>query len=209
MKTQSGFMMLAALVMLFAGCGEDTKGPGQQLTPPSVNATKQQSPPTDFIAVDKEPTVIKKVEPVYPELAMKAGLEGKVWVKIWVDIDGSAKQVDILKSDSDVFNQACIDAARQFLFTPAYLKDKPVGVWVSVPFKFKLADKNRKSSPEEISFMQGYMAAKQDALLKMEEEAVSAEKNGVPDEKLKARIQVARQEVIALKDALKAMQGAK
>jgi len=209
MKSIITFSTTALLALFLAGCGENSKGPGQQLTPPSVNAAKAQSPPADFIAVDKEPTVIKKVEPDYPELAKKAGLEGKVWVKIWVDIDGNAKQVEILKSDSDVFNQACIDAAKQFLFTPAYLKDKPVGVWVSVPFKFKLADKNRKTSPEEISFMQGYMAAKQDALLKMEDEAASAEESGKPDEKLKARIQVARQELIALKDALKAMQGAK
>jgi periplasmic protein TonB len=99
------------------------------------------APPADFVAVEKEPVVVKKVEPKYPELAMRAGLEGKVWVKIWVDKEGKAKQVVVLKSDAEIFNEPAVEAAKQFVFTPAYMNNGPVAVWVSVPFKFKLADK--------------------------------------------------------------------
>jgi protein TonB len=99
------------------------------------------APPAEFVAVEKEPVVVKKVEPKYPELAMRAGLEGKVWVKIWVDKEGKAKQVVILKSDAEIFNEPAVEAAKQFVFTPAYMNNGPVSVWVSVPFKFKLADK--------------------------------------------------------------------
>ena len=99
------------------------------------------APPADFVAVEKEPVVVKKVEPKYPELAMRAGLEGKVWVKIWVDKEGKAKQVLVMKSDAEIFNEPAIEAAKQFVFTPAYMNNGPVSVWVSVPFKFRLADK--------------------------------------------------------------------
>jgi TonB family protein len=99
------------------------------------------APPADFVAVEKEPVVVKRVEPKYPELAMRAGLEGKVWVKIWVDKEGKSKQVVVLKSDAEIFNEPAIDAARQFVFTPAYMNNGPVSVWVSVPFKFILKDK--------------------------------------------------------------------
>ncbi len=99
------------------------------------------APPADFVAVEKEPVVVKRVEPKYPELAMRAGLEGKVWVKIWVDKEGNSKQVVVLKSDAEIFNEPAIDAARQFVFTPAYMNNGPVSVWVSVPFKFILKDK--------------------------------------------------------------------
>ncbi len=99
------------------------------------------APPADFVAVEKEPVVVKKVEPKYPELAMRAGLEGKVWVKIWVDKEGKAKQVVVLKSDAEIFNEPAVEAAKQFVFTPAYMNNGPVSVWVSVPFKFRLADK--------------------------------------------------------------------
>lgn len=97
--------------------------------------------PADFVAVEKEPVVVKKVEPKYPELAMRAGLEGKVWVKIWVDKEGRAKQVVVLKSDAEIFNEPAVEAAKQFVFTPAYMNNGPVSVWVSVPFKFILKDK--------------------------------------------------------------------
>jgi protein TonB len=102
---------------------------------------EDDAPPADFVPVEKEPVVIKKVEPKYPELAMRAGLEGKVWVKIWVDKEGKPHQVVVMKSDAEIFNEPAVSAAKQFLFTPAYMNNGPVAVWVSVPFKFKLADR--------------------------------------------------------------------
>jgi protein TonB len=101
----------------------------------------EDAPPADFVAVEKEPIPVKKVEPKYPELAMRAGLEGKVWVKIWVDKEGKAKQVVVLKSDAEIFNEPSVEAAKQWVFTPAYMNNGPVSVWVSVPFKFKLTEK--------------------------------------------------------------------
>jgi len=106
-----------------------------------IDIVIDEGPPADFVPVEKEPVVVKKVEPKYPELAMRAGLEGKVWVKIWVDKEGKPKQVVILKSDAEIFNEPAVEAAKQFIFTPAYMNNGPVSVWVSVPFKFKLADK--------------------------------------------------------------------
>lgn len=101
----------------------------------------EDAPPADFVPVEKEPQPVKKVEPKYPELAMRAGLEGKVWVKIWVDKEGKPKQVVILKSDAEIFNEPAVEAAKQWVFTPAYMNNGPVAVWVSIPFRFKLADR--------------------------------------------------------------------
>lgn len=117
------------------GLGE---GSGVQI---QQDITIDDGPPADFVPVEKEPEIVKKVEPKYPELAMRAGLEGKVWVKIWVDKEGKAKQVVVLKSDAEIFNEPAVEAAKQFVFTPAYMNNGPVSVWVSVPFKFKLADR--------------------------------------------------------------------
>jgi TonB family protein len=109
-------------------------------------------PPADFVDVDKEPVVITKKEPVYPALALKAGMEGRVWVKIWVDKSGLPHQAIILKSDQEIFNAPALDAAMQFRFTPASLKGNPVDVWVSVPFRFKLAEKKepQKAPPDTV-----------------------------------------------------------
>ena len=92
----------------------------------------------DFVPYDKEPQIVKKVEPAYPEAARRAGLEGKVIVKMWVGKDGRVGEVVVLKSDADIFNEPAIAAAKQFVFTPAYLNKEPVAVWVSYPFRFSL-----------------------------------------------------------------------
>jgi protein TonB len=95
-------------------------------------------PPPDFVPYEKEPTIVKSVIPKYPDLALRAGLEGNVFVKLWVDKEGKVRKVVILKSDAEIFNEAAIEAAKQFVFTPAVMQKGPVSVWVSFPFRFRL-----------------------------------------------------------------------
>jgi len=99
---------------------------------------EDDGPPPDFVPVEKQPEIVKEVRPKYPDLATRAGLEGTVWVKIWVDKEGRPKKAVVQKSDADIFNQPAVDAAMEWLFTPAMMKNGPVSVWVSIPFKFKL-----------------------------------------------------------------------
>lgn len=107
----------------------------------AADARQQEKAPADSVFVDVQPTIKKKAEPVYPKLAMAAGIEGKVYVRLWVDTDGKVHDIKVIKSDNDVLNQATIDAARQFEFVPATVGGKPVSMWVTVPFKFKIAGK--------------------------------------------------------------------
>lgn len=99
---------------------------------------EDEGPPPDFVPVEKQPVPVKQVTPVYPELAQRAQMEGTVWVKIWVDKEGKPKKAVVIKSDAEIFNQAAIDAAMQWVFTPAIMNNGPVAVWVAIPFKFKL-----------------------------------------------------------------------
>jgi periplasmic protein TonB len=116
--------------------GKDTAG--FQLIPKHYDGTGSND--SDFVPYDVEPQIIKKVEPKYPESARRSGLEGKVIVKMWVDRKGKVGQVAVLKSDAEIFNAPAMDAAKEFVFTPAYISNKPVGVWVSYPFRFKLPE---------------------------------------------------------------------
>jgi len=94
--------------------------------------------PPDFVPVEQQPVPVKQVNPVYPEIARRAGVEGTVWVKILVDKEGKAKKAVKMKSDNEIFDQAAIDAALQWVFTPAMMNNGPVAVWAAVPFRFKL-----------------------------------------------------------------------
>ncbi len=97
-----------------------------------------------FIPVEKQPQVVKRIIPKYPDMAVRAGLEGTVWVKILVDKDGLPKKAVVIKSTAELFNDAAVEAAMGFVFTPAVMNNGPVKVWVSIPFKFTL--KNASTS---------------------------------------------------------------
>jgi len=100
----------------------------------------EEAPPP-FLAVGEMPRIVKRIAPVYPELALKAGLEGTVLVKLWVDREGKPREVSVVKSDAEIFNDAALAAAKKLLFAPAYMNSGPVPVWVTIPFKFRLADR--------------------------------------------------------------------
>lgn len=107
-------------------------------TPGAAFNPEVESAPPDFRAVEKQPVAIKSVSPAYPEIARRAGIEGTAWVRIWVGKDGLAKKAEVMKSDADLFNQPSIDAALQWVFTPAVMNNGPVSVWVAIPFRFRL-----------------------------------------------------------------------
>lgn len=122
----------------------DEMGTGVEITQDiKIEADKapivDQDPDMDkFIPVEKMPEIIKTVKPLYPDLAVRAGLEGKVFVKILVDKEGKPKKAVVVKSDAVVFNESAVNAAMQYLFTPALQNNKPVIVWVVVPFRYEL-----------------------------------------------------------------------
>jgi protein TonB len=98
----------------------------------------EDEPPPEFVPFEKEPIPIKVVQPEFPKIAQIAGQEGKVIAHLWVDKQGKVRDVKIIKSDNEIFNQAVIDAAKQYLFTPAMMNNGPVAVWIAVPFSFEL-----------------------------------------------------------------------
>jgi TonB family protein len=138
--------VLSLVVILMTPCAfaqeQDTGNALPLFAVEQQTATQDTSrPPADVVRVDSDPMIVERKEPVYPEAAINANLEGEVWVKAWVDRQGRVRDVQILKSDSEIFNKSVIEAARGFRFKPALVKDKPVDVWVTLPFKFRLAEK--------------------------------------------------------------------
>ena len=87
--------------------------------------------------VEKQPTPTKRVVPEYPDIARKANITGKVFVTALIGKDGKVKQIGKI-TGSDVFHEAAKAAAQKWEFEPAMQNDKPVKVWVSLPFTFKL-----------------------------------------------------------------------
>ena len=86
--------------------------------------------------VEKQPVPTKKVKPDYPDIARKAGIEDNVTVLVLVNRQGKVENVGRI-SGNEIFHAAARAAALQWKFEPAIQNDKPVKVWVSLPFKFE------------------------------------------------------------------------
>jgi periplasmic protein TonB len=94
--------------------------------------------PGKFIPFEDEPVALLNPSPSYPELALRANIEGTVWVKMLVTKDGSVKKAIVEKSNADIFNESALAAANRWTFRPALMNHRPVAVWVSIPFRFRL-----------------------------------------------------------------------
>jgi TonB family protein len=91
----------------------------------------------EYVYVEVLPEAVTKATPVYPDDAMKSGVEGTVMVQALVLEDGTVGDYRIVKSIPPL-DQAAIDCVRQWHFKPALNKGNPVAVWVAVPVQFKL-----------------------------------------------------------------------
>lgn len=92
----------------------------------------------DFVAVDQQPSLVKRAPVSYPELAKTARIEGNVYLKVLVDKDGKAKKAVVFKSDAEVFNEAAIQSALKSTFSSATNDGHNVASWLVVPYSFKL-----------------------------------------------------------------------
>jgi protein TonB len=116
--------------------GEDLIGEGTPVGIDTGLEVEEEPPP--FVPTETLPSVAVRVTPEYPALAVRAGLEGKVLVNMWVDRTGRVRKAVVVKTDHEMFNDAALEAARRFVFTPATMNGKPVSVWVVVPFRFTI-----------------------------------------------------------------------
>ncbi len=99
--------------------------------------------PDIFKAVDRHPEAIIDISSlvVYPEVAKRSGLEGKVIISAYIDTDGSVIKTRIDMADYEVFKQPAIDAVTKAKFTPALQGDEAVRLWVTIPISFKLTQR--------------------------------------------------------------------
>ncbi len=109
---------------------------------------KDEPDPDVFVALEKEPHFVNQVKPVYPEIARKAGLEGRVVVRVLIDKDGKPKKVQVLKSSGiESFEEAAVEAVMQSSYSPAIQNGRPVKCWMTIPIKFSLNSPSAPNSP--------------------------------------------------------------
>jgi protein TonB len=86
---------------------------------------------------------------IYPEIARKAGIQGKVFVQAFIDEKGDVIKTKILKGIGSGCDEAALNAVKETKFTPAKQKGKLVKVQVVVPVLFKLNNSKTKNGQQK------------------------------------------------------------
>jgi protein TonB len=83
------------------------------------------------------PALIKRVEPVYPNIAMVANVTGIVILEATVSADGRVEAVKVLRSVK-LLDQAAVEAVRQWRYSPLVLNGVPSPFVLSVTLSFSI-----------------------------------------------------------------------
>lgn len=86
------------------------------------------------------PTELRRVQPKYTPDAMRAKLQGSVELEIVVKEDGTVGEVRVIKSldKASGLDEAAMEAAKKWLFSPGMKDGKPVATKVSLIMEFRL-----------------------------------------------------------------------
>ena len=106
-----------------------------------AGASTQVAPPQrDPIRVGgnvQESKLIHRVEPIYPEQALKARISGTVILLITVNEAGFVSDVQVASGHS-MLNEAAITAVKQWQYSPTFLNGEPVPVIATVTVIFAI-----------------------------------------------------------------------
>lgn len=94
------------------------------------------------VTVKVKPVLVVKVEPEFPEEAVKKGIYGEVVVEGTTDKKGNVIKVKILKGAHELLNKAVVDAVKQWKYELPEHKGKSYAITFTVTVRFNPKDKD-------------------------------------------------------------------
>jgi protein TonB len=111
-------------------------------TPPPPPEEEEEEPEI-FVMVEQMPELIGGIAELqrhvrYPEIARRAGIEGRVVVQFIIDEQGNVVDPQVVRSLGGGTDEAAIEAIKQVRFTPGMQRGRPVKVRYTIPVQFRL-----------------------------------------------------------------------
>jgi len=111
--------------------------------PPPPPSQEEDEEEDFFVVVEQQPELIggikglqEKVE--YPELARRAGIEGRVIIQFIVNENGEVENPRVLRGIGGGCDEAALKVVKEAKFEPGMQRGRPVRVQYSLPITFKL-----------------------------------------------------------------------
>lgn len=111
--------------------------------PPPKEAKKEDKEEQVFVVVENQPklkgglaALQQKIN--YPDMARKAGIEGRVYVQFIVDKHGNVVNPHVIRGIGGGCDKEALRVIKKAKFTPGMQRGRPVKVKMSLPIVFKL-----------------------------------------------------------------------
>lgn len=136
-KITSVFLVLG--ISIFWACTPETPISQLPALEQSLTASDQHDM-TSQLDRDPEPLNLTEIRQKigYPKLAIDAGLEAELLVRVQIDEMGSYVQHEFSHTPAPVFTEAIEKHLPGLKFRPAIQEAQAVSTWVTIPFRFKL-----------------------------------------------------------------------
>ena len=111
--------------------------------PPEEDEEEEEPEPEVFVVVENMPELIGGLSSIqskikYPEIARKAGVEGRVIVQFVVDEQGNVQDPTVVRGIGAGCDEEALRVVKQAKFEPGKQRGKPVKVKMSLPITFRL-----------------------------------------------------------------------
>ena len=98
------------------------------------------APPKESLpGLVEPPTILTHVEPAYPDLPRRAGIEGTVELEVTIDAKGKVTDVEVVRGLPLGLSDAAADAVRKWTYRPAKGPNGPVASRKTVRIRFALS----------------------------------------------------------------------
>jgi len=86
------------------------------------------------------PKLLNKVQPIYPEAAKAAGVQGSVILRAVIGIEGNPLSLRVMNSQVDPeLARAAVEAVSKWRYSPTLLNGEPIEVDTTITVKFTLS----------------------------------------------------------------------
>jgi protein TonB len=113
-------------------------GVGVDGPPSTATVTTEPDVPLHIVGDVKAPVVIRRVQPVYPKLALTARMNGTVIVECIIDKTGRVREAHLVSSTSPLFIQSAVEAVQQWQFAPGSLHGQAVDTIFDLTVTFRV-----------------------------------------------------------------------
>ncbi len=111
--------------------------------PPMIAEAEEDDEPEFFVSVEQMPYIIGGMDALYralqyPELARRAGVEGRVVVQFVIDEYGNVHNPQVVRGVGAGLDEAAVNAIMQISFEPGRQRGRAVPVQYTIPVSFRL-----------------------------------------------------------------------